>query len=604
MIAVGASTLVALTVGPALMRALRPRGTVTVPRRAAAAYDTVLARVLAAPLPAFAAAGAVVLAGVALIPALGGPVVPAFKDRDLLVHLDGPPGTSQPEMSRIVARAGRELRALPEVDDVGGHVGRAVTGDQVVDVNAAELWVRLDRDADHDAAVAAVRRVVAGYPGLAGDVRTYERQRISDVGTLDDRQATAVGGSGAGELGGRSARPLVVRVFGEDLGVLQRQAARVRDLLADVDGVRRPRVEPLVQQPTVAIEVDLRKAQRFGIKPGDVRRQAATLLSGIVVGDLFDQQKVFEVVVRAVPGARRSVSDVRRLLLDTPDGGHVPLGAVADVRVRPTPQVIQRDASSRRIDVSAAVHGRSLGDVEDEVQRRLEATSFPLEYHAEVIKDATGAGADWLKVLAIAVAALAGILLVLQAAFRNWVLAAVVLAVLPAAVVGCELVALAEGAASLGALAGFVAVGALATRHAIALVAHLDRLQDRGREPLAAALVRRGAGERLVPLLLGTLATAAAMAPFALLGGRPGSELVEPLALAVLGGLVTALPIVAFVVPALYLRVGRRRTARVEDELDELLHRWEPAPAAAVAHGNGTRPPGHVGVGIDAEEGR
>ena len=160
-----------------------------------------------------------------------------------------------------------------------------------------------------------------------------------------------------------------MRVYGEDLGVLHTQAQRMKTLISKVDGVEQPTVERLVEEPTVAIEVDLARGLRYGIKPGDVRREAATLLQGIQVGSLFEHQAVFEVIVRGAPGVRRSVSDIRRLVIDTPGGGHVRLGQIADVQVRPTPQVIERDASSRRIDVTADVSGRSLGDVQSDVPR-------------------------------------------------------------------------------------------------------------------------------------------------------------------------------------------------------------------------------------------
>ena len=186
-VAVVASLLVALTVTPALSVFLFPKmpgpGRASpLLRRARARYDGALSRIAARPVPVLIGAGVVALAGLAMIPALHGPVIPAFHDRDLLVHFDGPAGTSQPEMSRIVARVARDLRAVPGVQDVGGHLGRAVTGDQVVDVNSSELWVKLDPKADYDDTRAAVVRTVDGYPGFKRSVMTYERQRIHDVG--------------------------------------------------------------------------------------------------------------------------------------------------------------------------------------------------------------------------------------------------------------------------------------------------------------------------------------------------------------------------------------------------------------------------------------
>ena len=230
-------------------------------------------------------------------------MIPSFKDRDLLVHLDGPPGTSRPEMSRIVARASRELRAVPGVDDVGGHVGRAVTGDQVVDVNSSELWVqarprrRLRRDAGPRSS-----SVVDGYPGFSHDVVTYEKQRIRDVGALDDRQAATPPRDSADldVLTGADRRPLVGARLRRGPGVLRQQAradaaaAAPASTASSTRGSSRwSRSRPSRSRSTSS------RAQRYGIKPGDVRRAAATLLSGIQVGSLFEQQKVFDVVVRA-----------------------------------------------------------------------------------------------------------------------------------------------------------------------------------------------------------------------------------------------------------------------------------------------------------------
>ena len=166
-----------------------------------------------------AAAVVAALAGLAVIPALDGPLIPSFKDRNFVVHLDGPPGTSRIEMSRIVARASRELRSVPGVSDVAGHVGRAVTGDQVVDVNSSELWVKVASGADYDATKASIKNVLKDYAGLNRSVLTYEKQRIRDVGALDDRQAAdaASRSSDLDVLTGTDRRPLVVRVYGENL---------------------------------------------------------------------------------------------------------------------------------------------------------------------------------------------------------------------------------------------------------------------------------------------------------------------------------------------------------------------------------------------------
>jgi CzcA family heavy metal efflux pump len=590
-LAVVVSMVVALTVTPALIAMLLPtprqrRGSPLL-RLPARRYGSALARVVARPRWVLGAAVAALLLGIAVIPALNGPVVPSFKDRDFIVHLDATPGTSRTEMARVVSRASRELRSVSGVSDVGAHLGRAVTGDQIVDVNSSEIWVKVDSDADYDSTRASIENVVDGYPGMSNAVVTYEKQRIRDVAALDDKQAGDAGASSADldVLTGADKRDLVVRIYGEDTAVLARQAARMKRLVSGVDGVVDPRVESQAAQPIVSIEVDLDRAQRYGIKPGDVRRRAATLLQGIQVGSLFEKQKVFDVVVRAAPDVRRSLTDVRRLLIDTPTGGYVRLGAVADVRIRPTPSVIQRESSSRRIDVTADVGGRGVGAVRDDVKDRIRQSSFPLEYHAQVIADSAGDAATAKRLVGFGLAAALGIFLLLQAAFRSWRLAALAFSTLPLALVGGELAGLIDGGTfSIGALAGLLAVFGIAARNGIVLIRRYQDMEREGEAP-GRDLVLRGSHERLAPILMTATAVALALLPFVVLGNRAGYEIVHPMAVVVLGGLITATLLSLFVTPALYLRFAPAGGPAVSTE-DELLHRWagvEPEQAAAPA---------------------
>jgi Cu/Ag efflux pump CusA len=579
-----ASMLVALTVTPALGLSLlsktaaegRESPLLRWPRRH---YDNAVSRIIARPRVAFIAAGLVALAGLAMLPTLGGPVIPSFKDRDFLVHFDGPPGTSRPEMSRIVSRASRELSAIPGVSKVAGHVGRATTGDQIVDVNSSELWIRVDPDADYGETKASIQSVVDGYPGLTHNVSTYEKQRIRDVAAVDDKQAAdqARQGSDLNVLTGDDHRPLLVRVYGEDLRVLRQQGTRIEQLLSKVDGVVDPRLESQPQDPIVAIEVNLDKAQRYGIKAGDVRRRAATLLQGIQVGSLFEKQKVFDVVVRATPEARRSLTDIRRLLIDIPSGGHVRLGTIASVRIRPTPAVIQRESSSRRVDVTADVKGRGVGAVQDDVRREIRKLSFPLEYHAQVIGNADGHQATAMRLIGFGIAAAIGIFLLLQAAFASWRLASLVLLTLPLALVGGELAGLIDGGTfSLGALAGLLTVFGVAARNCIGLIRHYQQLEQREGEAFGPGLFLRGARERFAPIVVSAAATGLALTPFVFLGTRPGFEIVHPMAVVVLGGLVTSTLLSLLFVPALYSRFASKAAPGLTDE-DALLHRWASA---------------------------
>ena len=544
-LAVLASLVVALTLTPALALLLfRGRSLERRPSPVAGwlqrGYTRALSRVVQRVRGAYPVVGVIALAGLLAAPQLGGgPLVPPLQDRDLLVRWEGAPGTSRPEMDRITALATHELRSVPGVSAVGAHVGRAVASDQVVDVNAGELWVTIAAKADYRATVAAVRDVVNGYPGLRHSVMTYPQEKVDE--------ARAAGGD-----------DLTVRVFGQDLGVLRGKAEEVQRLLAHTDGVVSPRLDVPPNEPTVEIEVDLAAAQRHGIKPGDVRRAAATLLSGLEAGSLFEDQKIFEVVVRGTPATGHSLTSIRDLLIDTPSGGHVRLGDVARVRVSADPNVIKHDDVSRRIDVAAGVRGRSVEAASSDVQARLATVKFPLEYHAELVGGSTRRQGLLGRTVGLGIAAAILVFLLLQAAFGSWRLATLLFLTLPLALVGGVLAAaVVRGISSFALLVGLFTVLAIATRNGVVLIRRFQQLERGEGEPFGSGLVVRGSRERLLPILLTALVTALVLLPFLIFGGSPGRETVHPLAVVVVvGGLVTSTLLSLFVLPLAYLRFG------------------------------------------------
>jgi CzcA family heavy metal efflux pump len=540
-----ASMLIALTVTPALCLLLLAKAPLQRRRSPLLGwlqrgYALLLARVLQRPRPAFLAAGLGVLGALALWPFLGqSSLLPSFKEPDLRVQWQAAPGTSQPEMSRIIARASRELGTIPGVRHLGAHLGRAVTGDQVVGIDSSQLWASLDPKADQEATLAAIQETVDGYPGLHGDVQTYHQETVREVLT------------GASDA-------LVVRIYGPQLDVLRQKAAEVKQALSGIDGLHDLRTEPQVDEAHVRITVDLAAAGRHGLKPGDIRRAAAAFVAGITAGSLFEAQKVFDVVVWATPDTRHSLTSLRQLLIDTPAGGHVRLEDVADVRVTPTPTVINREADSRRLDVLANVHGRDLGSVARDVRHRLKNVTFPLEYHPELLGEYNERQATLNRMLLLAAAAAIGILLLLQAASASWRLATLTLATLPPALAGGMLAALAAGGITLGALIGFLAIFAIAARNAITLIGHYQHLQHHENQPLAPPLILRGAQERLTPILLTATTTALALTPLIISGPNAGQEIAQPMAIVILGGLTTTTLTILLLLPPLYLHHATR----------------------------------------------
>jgi CzcA family heavy metal efflux pump len=540
LVALVASMVVALIVTPALAALLFSRGRLDeseprVARWLQKTYQAGLSRIVRRAPVGYVAAGALIAATLVAVPFLSQSLLPTLKENELLVRWNGPPGASLPEMNRITARASRELRSIPGVREVGGHVGRAITGDQVVGANAAELWVSIDPDANYDATVSSIRRVVDGYPGLSRDVQTYSGERVREILTGNDED-------------------VAVRLYGEDLGVLTAQAERVRGAMSGIDGMSRARVVLPAAEPTVEVKVDLARAQQHGIKPGDVRRAATTLISGIQVGSLFEQQKVFDVVVWGTRAVRSSLTGVRQLLIDTPTGDHVRLEDVADVRIAPNPGVINRQNVSRYVDVAADIGGADRDEVVADVQRRLEGMSFPIEYHAEVlsaVRQPTG------RLISIAIAAAIGIFLLLQAFLGSWRRAALAFLILPLALAGGVLATLpAGGTLSFGSYIALFAVFGFAARSTVLLFDRFRELEEREGQEFGAELIVRGGGERVVPIVMTALATGLIFVAVLILGGRPGYELLRPVGAVLVGGLVTSLVVTLAVLPILYLRFG------------------------------------------------
>jgi CzcA family heavy metal efflux pump len=550
-LAVLASLVVAITVTPALCLMLFHK-TQLVRRESPFAgwlkqrFDRMSPRV-----PRLAVAFAIVatVVGVAVVPRLKVPAAPMFKEPDLVVDWAAVPGTSRGEMDRVIDRAIHELKSIPGVRNVGGHVGRAILSDQVVGIHSGELWVSLDSEANYEKTVAAVEEVVGGYPGIDGDVMTFLRSRFGEAL------------SGVDE-------PIVVRLYGQDHTILQREAEKVQQAVAQVSGIVDSRVELESNEPVVEIKVDLEAARSHGVKPGDVRRAAATLLAGIEVGNLFEEQKVFEVVVWGMPQVRHSVSRIRNLLIDTPTGGHVLLGDVASVRIVPTPNVIRRENVARTLDIVANVKGRDVNAVAADVSRGIGELAFPLEYRAELVGDFARQRIAQQRVLWVTIAVAIGILLVLQAAFGSWPMAFALLLSLPIALAGGAIAAAATGTTlSLAALAGFLTVLGIAVRHAILLIHRYRDLRSQGMS-FGPDLVVKGARERANAVLIAALVTAAGALPFAVLGARPGLEILGPMAVVILGGLVTATVYTLCVVPALYARFGAAVVAEAVDDGD------------------------------------
>jgi CzcA family heavy metal efflux pump len=544
-LAVLASMIVALTVTPALSLILLSNAR---PERRESpliswlqrTYGSLLARTVSKPQLAYATVVVLVVAGLAALPFLRqNQLLPSLREPYLTIQLEAAPGTSLPAMNQIVSQASRDLRALPGVSNVAAHVGRAVFGDEVINVNSAQLLVSLDPSTDYDATLVKVQQTIAGYSGLNHKVQTYLQQVI-------DRAQT------------NPSDGITVRVYGEDHNTLRSVSKNLQETLARIPGIVDPQVLLPSEEPTIEIEVDLASAQQFGVKPGDVRRSAATLLSGIQVGSLFEEQKVFDVVVWGMPQIRDSVEDINQLLIDTPGGGHVYLGEVAEVRNASSPAVIRREGISPFLDIVFDTEGRDARALTSDVMTTIQNFPFPLEYHAVVLEEYAALQATRQRLLISLLVVVLGIPLFLQAVYRSWRLALVGILTLPMALAGGVLASFlgGNGPLSMAALAGLLTILSITLRNSVLLINHYQRLVSHEGEIFGPELVLRGSRERIVPILMTAVSTGVALLPIVIFGNIPGHEVIRPIAIVILGGLVTATLLNLFVIPSLYLRFG------------------------------------------------
>lgn len=476
---------------------------------------------------------AAVVACIGLIPFASNSLLPNFKELSLVIHLKAAPGTSQPEMTRIVGRMRDELRHVPGVRDVGAHVGRAILSDQVVDVNSADLWVNISATADYTATAGSIKRIVEGYPGLDYSVQTYLRKKSGDI--IPDPEDT-----------------VIVRIYGDRYDVLEKTAGEVKKAITGVGGIHELKVKLPQREPALETEVDLAKAQKHGLKPGDVRRAAACLISGIPVGSLYEDQKVFDVVVWSAPENRHDIDTIRNLLIDAPSGARVRLGEIADVRIAPAASVIRHDSVKRYVDVVAAVKNRDLGKVALDINQKLASLKFPLEYHARVLGDyAAPSEARNHLILVTAIAAI-GIYFVLQSAFGSWSLATAVFATLPAALIGGALAGLIFNGPvlSLGTSGGLLAVFGVTV---CTNILQIHRYQA----PFGQV--------RPASVLFPTIATAIALAPALFIGDVPGLETIRPMVIVTLGGLITSALYSLVAIPVLFQLFGSTRNTELDD---------------------------------------
>ncbi|MCJ8164370.1 efflux RND transporter permease subunit [Pontibacter sp. E15-1] len=544
------SLLIALTLTPALSLLLLPTAPLREKEPPAASwlktrYRRLLPALLARPKRVVATLAVTLAASALVVPFLGEEFLPHFKEYDFLMHWVEKPGTSLEAMKRVTVAVSKDLRGIKGVRNFGAHIGRAEVADEVVGPNFTELWISVDPDVpDYDATVAEIQQTIDGYPGLFRDVLTYLRERIKEV------------------LTGTSAS-IVVRLYGPDLDTLYAKATEMGARIQNVEGVTDLKVQQQTLVPQIQVRFRPAAALQFGVSPGDVTRAVSTLMRGTKVGEVYQEQKVFDVVVWGEPAIRNDINAFRNLLVDVPNGAKVPLRDLADIRIVPAPNEITRENSSRKIDVTCNVKGRDLGSVARDIEASVAAMDFEAGYHPELLGEYAEQRRSANTLLSISLISLVGVFLVLYADFKSFRLAGLVMGSLLFALTGCVVATLLSGGVlSLGSIVGFVTVLGIAARNTIMLISHYRFLEFNEQVPFGKALIMQGAEERIMPIIMTALTSVLALLPIILTGNRSGQEIEYPMAVVIVGGILTSTLLNLLFMPTLYYRWGGRTVKR------------------------------------------
>ena len=546
-LAILASLVVALTVTPALTlvflggrehRAHESPALAWLKRY----YARVLSGLAGRPTAVTAGAALVCVAAVATLPFFGATFLPEFREGHYLIHMSAVPGTSLDESFRLGAEVTRALRRDPRVRSVAQRIGRAELSEDTWGTHYTEFEVDLVPLTGGDAETVQddLRAILAGFPGVNFAIRGFLAERIEET------------------LTGSTAE-LVVRIFGDDLDSLDVAARRVAETLGSIRGAADVQYDPPPVAPEAIVRLRPGDLTRLGLRPDEVLATVETATRGTVVAQTFEGNRATDVVVTLLPEWRARPEELRSLPLMSGSGRQVELGQVADV-ARTTGRFMIAHVGARRVQtVTANVRGRDVEGVTRDLEARLgPAAKLPAGVYAEVGGTGTAQRQARRELLRESLLAGAGIVMLLWVAFGESSRLLLVLANLPFALVGGVLAVFATGGLlSLGSLVGFVTLFGIATRNAVMLISHYDHLVTAEAEVWGRETAIRGALERLGPILMTALVTALGLLPLALGSGDPGREIEGPMAIVILGGLLTSTALSLFVLPVVALRWGR-----------------------------------------------
>jgi len=570
-VALGASMAMALTVTPALATYLLPRSrSVLVDREPLSVrllkrlYAPLLDGSLRFPWLVVAPAIAMLVAAIVTLPFMGRNFLPEFNEGALVVGVVSVPGTSLEESDALAGRVEQVLMSHPEIMAIGRRTGRAEEDEHVQGVEASEIDLTLDMDAPER----------LGLPQRSkAELLEALREDLAAIAGIQATFGQPIGHRIDHMLSGTRAN-IAVKIFGDDLASLRRLAGEIEGLMEDIPGVVDLSTEQQMEVPSLRFEFDRAAIARYGLQIEDVAAALTTALSGMTVGEVLEGQNTFDMVVRYGDPAKASADTLREVVVDTPSGLKVPMKALALIYEDRGPNFISRENVQRKIVVMCNVAGRDMRGVVDDTRAAIARdVDMPRGYYVEFGGQFESAEATNRRLSILGLLVIAGIGFLLHLVFGSVRDTLLIMVNLPLALIGGVVgVYVSGGVLSVASLIGFISVFGIAARNGIMMVAHIRHLQEVEGVLDFREAVRQGAMERLAPILMTALAAGLALVPLALRAGEPGTEILTPMAIVILFGLLSSTILNMVVVPALFARFGRPANVITPDDVDPVTH--------------------------------
>lgn len=535
------SLLVAMTLTPLLCKLLLSDETYLsrnqkerwLTRILSGAYRKTLGWALGHAKPVVAATGLFLVAAVVMLFTLGRDFLPPFNEGSLTIAAVAKPGISLEESNQLGEMLEHELLAIPEVTSTSRRTGRGELDEHSQATNGAEIDVNFTlADRDKEAFMQEVRSRLASIPGVVTSVGQPLGHRIDHM--VSGTQAT-----------------IAIKLFGTDLSQLYRLGNQVKESVEGIDGLVDVSVEQQTETPQLQVRANRDMLARYGITMEQFNRFVESAFNGVKIGEIYEGQRSFDLVLKQqMPGAAPSMADVSDALIDTYDGGKVPLSAVAEIVSVGGPNTISRENVQRKLVVSANVSGRDAVSVVEDIRKAVDAqVKLPEGYRVEYGGQFASAKAATRTLVFVFLMALVVIYLLLYTEFRSFSLSLIVLLNLPLALIGGVLaVKFSGGSLSIPAIIGFITLFGIATRNGILLIAKYESLREKGLNER----IMQGSVDRLNPIIMTALTTALSLVPMVLAADHAGNEIQAPMAVVVLGGLITSTLLNIFVVPIVY----------------------------------------------------